>query len=197
MKLIFASNNKGKIKEVQSLISGKFSIVSLQEAGITEAIEEPFHTFRENAWAKADYVSRKSGLPCMAEDSGLVVPALDGAPGVYSARYAGEPSDDTANNRKLMEAIRDMERPAAYYQSVICLLLQGQAHYFEGRCLGSLASEPRGKGGFGYDPLFIPEGYEQTFGELSSEIKNKISHRSAATAALITFLSSVDNSTAL
>jgi XTP/dITP diphosphohydrolase len=180
MELIFASNNKGKIIEVQSLIQKNIKIVSLKEKGITEDIEEPFDTFRQNAWAKAGYVHRKTGLSCFAEDSGLVVPALNGAPGVYSARYAGQPTNDEANNRKLLDAIKDMDAPEAYYQSVICLILEGQAHYFEGKCPGRLTNIPKGEGGFGYDPLFIPQGYIQTFAELPLEEKNKISHRGMA-----------------
>ncbi len=188
MDLIFASNNNGKIIEVQSLISNDIRIISLKEAGITEAIEEPFHTFRENAWAKADYVSRKTGHACIAEDSGLVVPALDGAPGVYSARYAGEPTDDAANNRKLLAAIKDMDSPEAYYQSVICLILGANTYYFEGKCPGRLIHDPRGDGGFGYDPLFIPEGYNETFAMLSLSEKNKISHRGAAMRQFSAFM---------
>ncbi len=188
MELIFASNNKGKIIEVQSLIDNNIKIISLKDKGITENIEEPFHTFRENARAKADYVHRKTGLPCMAEDSGLVVPALDGAPGVYSARYAGEPSNDEANNLKLLEAITGMEVPEAYYQSVICLILDNKVHYFEGRCSGTLTHVPRGTSGFGYDPLFIPKGYDVTFAELPLDKKNQISHRGMAMRAFSDFI---------
>lgn len=192
MELIFASNNKGKIIEVQSLINNSIKIISLAEAGITESIEEPFFTFRENAWAKADYVYRKAGLPCMAEDSGLVVPALGGAPGVLSARYAGEPSNDTLNNNKLLNAIDEMDSPKAYYQSVICFIFQGEAHYFEGKCKGRLTRHPRGEGGFGYDPLFIPDGYEHTFAELSLEEKNKISHRGTAMRQFIAYINQME-----
>jgi len=188
MKLIFASNNKGKIAEVQTLVNSNLKILSLLEAGITEPIEEPFDTFRENAWAKADYVHRQTGLPCFADDSGLVVPALNGAPGVYSARYAGEPADDTANNRKLLAAIEAMDAPEAYYQAVICYIGDGSIHYFEGRCYGHLVHIPRGTGGFGYDPLFVPNGYTDTFGELAQDIKNKISHRGEAMRSFIAFL---------
>ena len=192
MELIFASNNKGKIIEVQSLINNSIKIISLADAGITESIEEPFFTFRENAWAKADYVYRKTGLPCMAEDSGLVVPALGGAPGVLSARYAGEPSNDTLNNDKLLNAIDEMDSPKAYYQSVICFIFKGEAHYFEGKCKGRLTRHPRGEGGFGYDPLFIPDGYEHTFAELSLEEKNKISHRGTAMRQFIAYINQME-----
>lgn len=180
MKLIFASNNKGKLIEVQSMIRNNISIITLQEAGVLEDIAEPYDTFEQNAWAKASYVYGKTGLNCFAEDSGLVVPALDGAPGVYSARYAGEPSNDAANNAKLVAAIADVNDRYAYYQSVICLMLGGTAHYFQGKCEGTLRTEPRGDGGFGYDPLFVPLGQNLTFAEIPLEEKNKISHRGAA-----------------
>lgn len=192
MELIFASNNQGKITEVQQLIPSSISILSLKQAGIFADIPEPFHTFQENAWAKADYIYKSTGRFCFAEDSGLVVPALDGAPGVYSARYAGEPSNDIANNAKLMAAIAGMNGPSAYYQSVICIILGASVHYFEGKCEGTLIAQPRGTGGFGYDPLFIPDGYHHTFAELPFEIKNKISHRGAAMQQLSLFLNNMD-----
>lgn len=190
MNIIFASNNKGKIKEVGSLVPDDIKIISLAEANITEDIPEPFHTFRENAWAKADYIYKKTGMHCFAEDSGLVVPALNGAPGVYSARYAGIPSDDEANNAKLLAAIKDIEDKHVYYQAVICLIIDDKTYYFEGKCLGSITEYPRGDGGFGYDPLFIPEGYKETFAELSLPEKNKISHRAKALGELMQFLKS-------
>jgi XTP/dITP diphosphohydrolase len=191
MQLIFASNNAGKIKEVQSLIPETIQVLSLKEAGIFVDIPEPFHTFHENAHAKAAYIYQSTGKNCFAEDSGLVVPALGGAPGVYSARYAGEPSNDEANNAKLLEAARNIDSKEAYYQSVICLMITGEVHYFEGRCEGQITLEPRGTGGFGYDPLFIPDGYDQTFGELPLSEKNKISHRAKAMRAFGNFLNQI------
>lgn len=170
------------------MIKKDISMLTLKDADVTEELPEPFDTFEQNAWSKADYVYRKTGLDCFAEDSGLVVPALDGAPGVYSARYAGQPTDDEANNKKLVHAIAGIEDRYAYYQSVICLLLNGQAHYFEGKCAGTLITEPRGDDGFGYDPLFIPEGWDLTFAEIPLEEKNKISHRGAAMKLLTNFL---------
>lgn len=192
MDLIFASNNKGKITEIQSLVPDTISVISLQQAGIDADIPEPYHTFRENAWAKAQYIFTTTGTSCFAEDSGLVVPALDGAPGVYSARYAGEPSNDAANNAKLLDAIQSLGTTPAYYQAIICLILDSAAYYFEGTCMGTITTEPKGTGGFGYDPLFIPDGYHQTFGELAPEIKNKISHRAAAVRSLLAFLNKPD-----
>lgn len=188
MKLIFASNNKGKITEVQSLVKKDIHILTLQEAGVAEELPEPYDTFNQNAWSKANYVYLKTGLDCFAEDSGLVVPALNGAPGVYSARYAGEPSNDDANNKKLLEALAGVEDRYAYYQSVICLILHGEAHYFEGKCEGTVITIPRGDGGFGYDPMFVPQGWNLTFAEIPLAEKNKISHRGAAMKLLTVFL---------
>lgn len=188
MKLIFASNNKGKLKEVQSMIKKEISMLTLKDADVLEEIPEPYDTFEKNAWAKADYVYRKTSLDCFAEDSGLVVPALDGAPGVYSARYAGEPTNDAANNEKLLQALDGIDDRYAYYQSVICLMLNGLAYYFDGRCEGQLITAPKGEEGFGYDPLFVPRGWEQTFAEIPLAEKNKISHRGAAMKQLSRFL---------
>jgi XTP/dITP diphosphohydrolase len=192
MELIFASNNTGKIFEIQSLIPPSIKIIPLKEAGIYVDIPEPYDTFKQNAWAKADYIFQSTGKNCFAEDSGLVVPALNGAPGVYSARYAGEPSNDKANNEKLLQAIKDINNKEAYYQAVICLILGEDIYYFEGKCEGTLTSIPKGTGGFGYDPLFIPNGYDQTFAELPLAEKNKISHRAAAMQQFSSFLNNLD-----
>jgi len=188
MDLIFASNNQGKIAEIQTLIPDTIRVISMRDAGIIADIPEPYFTFRENAHAKAFYIQQATGKPCFAEDSGLIVPALDGAPGVFSARYAGEPSNDEANNQKLIAEIRQVPNKSAYYQSVICLLLGDDVYYFEGRCEGHVTETPRGSGGFGYDPLFIPEGYDETFGELPLNVKNTLSHRGKAMALLTRFL---------
>ena len=188
MNLIFASNNKGKITEIQSLIPTEITVTSMKDVGIDVDIPEPFDTFRDNAKAKADYIKNLAGQNCFAEDSGLIVPALNGEPGVFSARYAGEPSNDRNNNQKLLKEIQKVSDKRAHYKSVICLLLDDEIHYFEGKCEGSIAEAPKGDGGFGYDPLFIPEGYEQTFGELSLEIKNTLSHRGKAMKLFTEFL---------
>lgn len=192
MELIFASNNTGKIFEIQSLIPHSIKIIPLKEAGIHVDIPEPYDTFRQNAWAKADYIFRSTGKNCFAEDSGLVVPALNGAPGVYSARYAGEPSNDRANNEKLLQAIKHIHNKEAYYQAVICLILGKDIYYFTGKCEGTLTTTPKGSGGFGYDPLFIPDNYDQTFAELPLSEKNKISHRAAAMKQFSSFLNNLD-----
>lgn len=160
----------------------------MKDAGINADIPEPFHTFHENAKAKAVYIKNATRQDCFAEDSGLIVPALNGEPGVFSARYAGEPSNDENNNRKLLQEIQKISDKSAYYQSVICLLLNDEVYYFEGKCEGSITETPKGKSGFGYDPLFIPKGYQETFGELPLAIKNTLSHRGKAMALFTDFL---------
>ena len=188
MDIIFASNNKGKIKEVQSLVSSTIKIMSMAECGIHADIPEPYFTFKENAWAKASYVNKETQKSCFAEDSGLVVPALNGEPGVLSARYAGVDTTDAKNNAKLLSAIQHVDDKRCYYQAVICLIINGAEYYFEGKCMGTITLTPRGNDGFGYDPLFIPDGYNQTFGELPLAEKNKISHRAEAMGKLLAFL---------
>jgi XTP/dITP diphosphohydrolase len=188
MQLIFASNNKGKLREIQQMLDPRINLRTLADVRVTEEIPEPFNTFSENAQAKASYVYDKTGISCFAEDSGLVVPALNGAPGVFSARYAGMHASDHDNNAKLLANIRGLEKPEAYYQSVICLCLEGAYYFFEGRCTGYLIHEPRGTDGFGYDPLFVHENDDRSFGEISLEEKNKISHRSKSMAGFSSFM---------
>lgn len=189
MDLILASNNAGKIKEINELLNGAHHIISLQAAGITEDIPEPFFTFEENALAKAQYAFEKTGIITFAEDSGLVVPALNGDPGVFSARYAGEPKNDGANTQKLLRELEGITDRSAYYTTVICIAGLENVHYFSGKCEGRIATEMQGSGGFGYDPVFIPNGYEQTFGALPSSVKAGISHRAKAMKDFIAFLS--------
>jgi XTP/dITP diphosphohydrolase len=191
MQLILASNNTGKIREYQTLIDSKINLISLKEAGIIEAIPEPYFTFKENAWAKADYVFRKTQQNCFAEDSGLVVPALNNEPGVWSARYAGMFASDAANNEKLLGKIKNRDNRYAFYTAAICLMWNGSIYYFEGRCEGDITLQPKGKTGFGYDPLFVPKGYKQTFAEITLAEKNKISHRGIAARAMAAFLNSI------
>lgn len=189
MQIIFASNNAGKRREVINRLPPAFQISNLKEAGITEDLPEPFDTFRENAWSKAAYVFRQTGIPCFSEDSGLVVPALGGAPGVFSARYAGEQGNDAANNALLLDRMQGIQDRSAYYQATICLLLHtDEVHYFEAQCRGSISLIPQGTGGFGYDPLFVPEGYDKSFALISLDEKNNISHRGKALAQLASFL---------
>jgi XTP/dITP diphosphohydrolase len=180
MELVLASANKGKVIEIQRMLPASITVQSLIDVGILESIPEPFDTFKENAYAKAHYVQQKTGKNCFAEDSGLIVPALNGAPGVYSARYAGAQASDEDNNLKLIEALMNIEDRTAYYQSTLCLIWEGHTYYFEGKCMGYLQTNPEGSGGFGYDPLFIPDGYSITMAMIPLEEKNKISHRGKA-----------------
>lgn len=191
MELIFATNNQEKLRELSQLVGTDFTIRTLKDVAVTGELPEPFDTFEQNAWSKAHYVFQKLGKNCFAEDSGLVVPALNGEPGVFSARYAGVSSNDVKNNRKLLEQLKDKTDLAAWYQATICLILDGQVYYFEGKCEGQVTLSPKGNGGFGYDPLFIPQGYEQTFGELPAEVKNKLSHRGKAVRQLADFLNTL------
>lgn len=188
MKLIFATNNAHKVKEVQALLPDHWQIITLKEAGIFEEIPEPYDTFHENAAAKAQYIFQKTGIDCFAEDSGICVDALNGAPGVFSARYAGVPTDDEKNLQKLLDALQGAHHRNAHYHSSIALMLGGQLYFFEGKCPGTIAEEKEGSGGFGYDPIFIPEGYSNTFGILDDTIKSSISHRKHSVAALAKFL---------
>jgi XTP/dITP diphosphohydrolase len=184
MELLLASNNRKKIAELQQLLP-MYKVIALREIGYTENIEEPFLTFKENAWIKANTLFEFCGKPVLADDSGICVDALIGAPGVHSARYSGENASDEDNNEKLLKALQNESNRKAHYIAVLCLIVDGVAHYFEGQCDGSIALEPAGTGGFGYDPLFIPEGYSETFGQLSPDVKKLISHRSKALEKLL------------
>lgn len=188
MQLIFASNNKGKITEIKRILPSNYTLLSLSDINLTEEIPEPFFTFKENAHAKANYIYNITGKNCFAEDSGIIAAALIDKPGVLSARYAGHHGNDIANNNKLLLQLADKDNRNAYYMAVICLILDGKTYYFEGKCEGIIATEPVGNNGFGYDPIFIPNGFEHTFGELSLEIKLSLSHRSKAMHEMINFL---------
>ena len=187
-RIVLASNNAHKIAEINALLDGSFEVISLRDTGITEEIPEPYDTFEENALAKAAYVYERTGLMTFSEDSGLIVPALDGAPGVFSARYAGEPRSDARNTEKLLQELKGAEDRAAYYQTTICLVGAGEPVYFKGTCEGSIAAEQQGEGGFGYDPVFIPQGYDQTFGQLPAEVKKAVSHRAKAMAQFVAYI---------
>jgi len=187
-ELVIASGNTGKIRELKAMLPADLRVLSLQDIGFTAAIEEPYDSFGENAQAKAAAVHAFSGKNVLADDSGLCVAALDGRPGVFSARYAGEPQDEQRNLDKLLEEMKDATDRATWYKAVICLIWEGQTFFFEGICRGTIAPTPRGTGGFGYDPVFIPEGYEETFGTLPPEIKHRISHRGRALAEVARFI---------
>jgi XTP/dITP diphosphohydrolase len=191
MKLVFATNNSKKILEARDILPEKYQLRTLEEINFHQEIIENADTFKGNAWIKANTIFQLKGEACFADDSGLVVPALGGLPGVKSARYANETGsvDHKANNAKLLEAMRGFESRDAYFITVICLILSnGDIHYFEGRVNGVIAESEFGDKGFGYDPIFIPENYTSTFGELGAEIKNSISHRARALQAMHDFL---------
>ncbi|MFB9110732.1 non-canonical purine NTP diphosphatase [Flavobacterium gyeonganense] len=190
MKLVFASNNKNKIKEIQNILNGSIQILGLEEIGCHEEIPETADTIEGNAVLKANYVTQKYGYDCFADDTGLEVHALNGEPGVYSARYAGEHKDSNDNMNKLLEALKDKSDRSAQFKTVIALNLNGSQHLFTGIAKGSITLDKTGNNGFGYDPVFQPENYTETFAELASEIKNKTSHRAKATQQLIDFLNS-------
>jgi len=193
MTLLFASSNKNKIREINALVPETYSVIGLHDIGITEEIPEPGTTIKENSFLKANYVleflkTKNEPMAVFADDSGLEVEALNGAPGVYSARYAGTPKNDAANNKKLLEELKLVTNRKARFVTVITLMINDEIHYFEGEIKGTISYEARGTNGFGYDPLFIPQGYRSTFAELSPETKNTISHRAVAVNKLVDFL---------
>lgn len=188
MKIVFATHNAHKVSEVQAVLGSEYQLVTATEAGITEEIPETQPTIEGNALQKARYVYEHTGLNCFADDTGLKVEALNGAPGVYSARYAGEHVSYADNNVLLLKNLAGCENRKARFRTVIALIVDGKEYLFEGRVEGTIATEPHGEGGFGYDPLFVPEGSQLTFAEMSSEAKNKISHRGRAVAKLVAFL---------
>jgi len=188
MKLVFASNNKNKIKEIQLLVPTFIQILSLEDIGCTEEIPETTDTIEGNSILKANYVTEKYGYDCFADDSGLEVDALNGEPGVFSARYAGEPKNDDNNMNKLLSNLKDKTNRKANFKTVICLNYKGKQHLFTGIINGKIIDEKIGDNGFGYDPIFVANDYTKTFAELSIEEKSNISHRGIAVKQLIEFL---------
>ncbi len=188
MKLVFASNNKNKIQEIQALIPATIKILSLKDIGCLEDIPETAETIEGNAILKANYVTEKYGYDCFADDTGLEVDALNGAPGVYSARYAGERKDANDNMDKLLSELENKANRKANFKTVIALNLNGKQNLFTGIINGKIIEEKIGTNGFGYDPIFIADGYEKTFAELTMEEKSTISHRGIAVKELILFL---------
>lgn len=186
--LVFATNNAHKLEEIREILGEKFHIVSLKELGCQEDIPEEQDTLEGNALQKARYIRDKYKVNCFADDTGLEIEALGGEPGVYSARYAGDGHDSEANMRKVLDKMSGETNRRARFRTVIALLLEGQEHLFEGEVRGEILRERHGEGGFGYDPIFRPEGFTQSFAEMSLEDKNKISHRGRATEALRKFL---------
>ena len=188
MKIVFATNNAHKLREVQQTVGDKFEIVSLRECGVVEDIPENETTLEGNALAKARYIYSRTGLSCFADDTGLEVDALGGEPGVRSARYATDGHDDEANKRLLLERMEGEENRGAQFRTAMALILDGEEYLFEGVVRGEILTQECGDGGFGYDPLFAPEGRSESFAEMSAEEKNAISHRGRAVRKLAEFL---------
>lgn len=186
--LVFATHNQHKLVEINEMLENKFDLKSLTEIGCHEDIVEDGTTLEANAQIKAKYVFKRYQVSCFADDTGLEVEALNGEPGVYSARYAGEQKKSEDNMQKLLDALATKNNRKARFRTIICLKTSGAEHFFEGICEGEIVANKRGKKGFGYDPIFIPNGYTKTFAELPSEEKNKISHRGLAFQKLILFL---------
>ena len=188
MQLVFASNNKNKILELQNMLPETITILSLESIGCIEEIPETAATIEGNAIQKANYITEKYGYDCFADDTGLEVDSLNGEPGVFSARYAGEQRNADDNMNKLLEALLDKNNRNAQFKTVIALNLNGKQYLFTGIAKGQITLEKTGNQGFGYDPIFKPEGFTETFAQLSLNLKNKISHRGKATQQLIQFL---------
>ncbi len=187
-RIVFATNNAHKLSEVKAVLGDGYELVTLREVGITEDIPETGETLDENASIKARYVYERTGLDCFADDTGLEVTALNGAPGVRSARYATDGHDFAANNAKLLRELEGKDDRSARFRTVISLIRNGVEQRVEGIVEGTIATSLSGSEGFGYDPLFIPEGHNITFAEMSAEEKNAISHRGRAVAALVKIL---------
>jgi len=188
MKIIFATNNQHKVDEIKSVLPNDISVISLKEAGIDIDIPEPHETLQQNAEEKARTIHELTKTNCFSEDTGLEVYVLNNEPGVRSARYAGENKSFDKNIDKLVLNIEKHENRSARFRTVICLILDEKKYFFEGICEGKIITEKRGKEGFGYDPVFIPDGSKKTFAEMGLDEKNRFSHRSKAVAKLVTFL---------
>ena len=188
-KLVFATNNAHKLDEIRAILGDKIEVLSLKDINCDADIPETADTLEGNAALKAEYIYKNYGLDCFADDTGLEVEALGGAPGVYSARYAGgDGHDSEANMRKLLKELDGEQNRKAQFRTAICLIEQGEEHLFEGIVKGSIIEQKRGASGFGYDPVFMPEGYEETFAEMGNDEKNKISHRARAVEKLCEYL---------
>lgn len=187
LKLVFATNNTNKLKEVQAMLTN-FEIVSLAEIGCFDDIPETANTLEGNAILKANYITQKFGLNCFADDTGLEVTALNNAPGVYSARYAGQSNNAEANMAKLLNELRETTNRKAQFRTAVALNIEGKQFIFEGICEGEILTEKQGDNGFGYDPIFMPNGFNTSFAEMNMTEKGAISHRGKAIKKLVTFL---------
>lgn len=188
MKLVFATNNRHKLDEVRAIVGDRVEVLSLNDIGCYDDIPETADTLQGNALIKARYIQEKFGVDCFADDTGLEVEALDGAPGVYSARYAGKECDSEANMQKLLHNLTGKSNRNAQFRTVIALIIKGEEKLFNGIVKGTITEEKRGDSGFGYDPVFIPEGFSESFAQMSGEMKNSISHRYRATLELSNYL---------
>ena len=188
MKLVFATNNQNKIKDIQGLIPSHITVLSLKDIGCLEDIPERQPTIEGNAKQKADYVTEKYGYDCFADDTGLEVESLNNEPGVYSARYAGEQRDANDNMNLLLENLASKKNREARFKTVVALNLSGTTKSFKGICKGEITTEKTGEKGFGYDPIFKPNGYDATFAEMDLDLKNTIGHRGKAVKELVTYL---------
>ena len=191
MKLVFASNNQNKINEIKSMLPKSIELLSLKDIGCIEDIPETAETIEGNAILKANYITEKYNLPCFADDTGLEVEALNGEPGVYSARYAGESKNSDDNMNKLLDNLKDKSNRNANFKTVIALNIDNNQYLFEGIAKGKIITEKKGEKGFGYDPIFVPEGFSTTFAEMEMSEKAKLSHRGIATRKLIEFLNTI------
>jgi len=189
MKLVFATNNLNKLKEVQEMLPNSIQLLSLKDIDCFDEIDETETTLEGNAQLKADYITQKFGFNCFADDTGLEVESLDGKPGVYSARFAGEPSNSENNMQKLILDLETKTNRKAQFRTAVSLNINDKKFLFEGICKGEILTKKQGGKGFGYDPIFKPEGFSQSFAEMTSEEKNKISHRGIAIQKLVEFLS--------
>ncbi len=191
MKIIFATNNQHKVTEIRSALPASIQVVSLREAGIDIDIPEPHDTLHDNAAEKARTIYKLSGFSCFSEDTGLEVPVLNNEPGVHSARYAGEEKSFQENIRKLLIKLEKAGDRSARFRTVICLVLEGKEYFFEGICEGRIIKEQRGEKGFGYDPVFVPNGSDLSFAEMDMQAKNEFSHRRKAADQLVAFLNQI------
>lgn len=188
MKLVFATNNKHKLEEVRAILGNRVEVLSLADINCNDDIPETADTLQGNALIKAHYIYDKYGVDCFADDTGLEVEALDGAPGVYSARYAGDNHDSHANMNKLLQNLTGKKNRNAQFRTVIALIIKGKEILFDGIVKGEITLEKAGDSGFGYDPIFVPQGYSQSFAQMDSELKNSISHRYLATKQLCDYI---------
>ena len=193
MKIVFATNNQHKLKELQQILSMKFELLSLDDMKCFEEIPETSSTIEGNSMQKAEYVYNKFKMDCFADDTGLEIEALDGRPGVNSARYAGDERNMDKNIKKVFSELENANNRNARFKTVISLFLNGKKHQFEGIVNGKIIKDKKGQSGFGYDPVFVPNGYDITFAEMDAELKNKISHRGIAVQKLLKFLTKNDS----